>query len=63
MDLWRAWEEAFSLGALLNVLNLYYMYVYKINYSANFISFVNQIYCAFQLVQVGTFFHTYSMHI
>ena len=37
-------------GHPLNILNLYYMYVYTIKYSANFISVVNRIYCALLFV-------------
>lgn len=53
--------ESLFTGRTLNILNLYYMYVYTIKYSANFISVVNRIYCALLFVQVGKFFHIYLM--
>lgn len=53
--------ESLCTGCPLNILNLYYMYVYTIKYSANFISVVNRIYCALLFVEVGKLFHIYLM--
>lgn len=42
------WEGAFPLGALWNVLNLYYIYALTVclhNYSTNFVLLINQSHC------------------
>ena len=53
--------ESLFTGRPLNILNLYYMYVYTIKHSANFVSVINRIYWALLFVQVGKFFHIYLM--